>query len=42
VWLVKRIKIDAFYRIVYVLIFIVGLYLVYEGLSEIIASWARP
>jgi uncharacterized membrane protein YfcA len=35
VWLVKKIKADAFYRIVYRLIFVVGIYLVWEGLNEI-------
>ena len=35
VWLVKKIELEAFYKIVYLLIFIVGIYLVWEGLSEI-------
>jgi uncharacterized membrane protein YfcA len=36
VWLVNRIDIEAFYRIVYVLIFVVGIYLIGEGLSGIL------
>jgi len=33
VWLVKRFETQAFYKVVYVLIFVVGLYLVWEGLA---------
>jgi len=36
VWLVKKIDIEAFYRIVYALIFVVGIYLIGEGLSGIL------
>jgi uncharacterized membrane protein YfcA len=32
VWLVKRVKLEPFYRILYVLIFVVGLYLVAESI----------
>ena len=35
VWLVKKIKSEPFYKIIYALIFIVGIYLVGEGLSGI-------
>lgn len=35
VWLVKKIELEAFYKIVYLLIFAVGIYLVWEGLSGI-------
>jgi uncharacterized membrane protein YfcA len=35
VWRVKKIELEAFYKIVYLLIFVVGVYLVWEGLSEI-------
>ena len=35
VWLVKKIELEAFYKIVYLLIFVVGIYLVWEGLNEI-------
>jgi uncharacterized membrane protein YfcA len=36
VWLVKKFDVKAFYNVVYVLIFLVGLYLVGEGIAEII------
>jgi uncharacterized membrane protein YfcA len=36
VWLVKKIKPEPFYRIVYALIFVVGIYLVWEGLNGIL------
>lgn len=35
VWLVKKIELEAFYKIVYLLIFVVGIYLVWEGLGGI-------
>jgi len=36
VWLVRKFETDAFYRLVYVLIFLVGVYLVWEALSELV------
>jgi len=35
VWLVKKIEVEAFYKIVYLMIFVVGVYLVWEGLAAI-------
>jgi hypothetical protein len=35
VWLVKRFEAESFYKIVYAMIFVVGLYLVWEGLAGI-------
>ena len=40
VWLVKRIDANAFYRIVYAIIFLVGAYLVWESLAAWL--WAPP
>ena len=36
VWLVRKFETDAFYKVVYALIFLVGVYLVWEALSELI------
>jgi uncharacterized membrane protein YfcA len=36
VWLVRRFATDAFYRLVYALVFIVGLYLVVEALAVLL------
>jgi uncharacterized membrane protein YfcA len=38
VWLVKRFEAEAFYELIYALIFLVGLYLVGAGLWEIVAA----
>jgi uncharacterized membrane protein YfcA len=36
VWLIKRFETEAFYKVIYVVIFIVGSYLVWEGLASMI------
>jgi uncharacterized membrane protein YfcA len=35
VWLVRKFRADVFYRVIYVLIFVIGLYLVWDGVSEV-------
>jgi uncharacterized protein len=36
VWLVRRVPADRFYNLVYALTFLIGLWLVWEGLSEML------
>jgi hypothetical protein len=37
VWLVRRVNPDRFYTLVYVLTFLIGLRLVWEGIAELTA-----
>jgi hypothetical protein len=37
VWLVRRVPADRFYKLVYTLTFLVGLRLVWDGLSELLS-----
>jgi uncharacterized membrane protein YfcA len=36
VWLVRKFETDAFYEVIYAMIFVVGVYLVWAGLSGLI------